>query len=195
MCWNYCSSQKKVAHIIALHSLLFICLLIFNLLQSCVGEPLCVHFRKKNQDCTKRTIRILTCYPYWARIPSLFYANWLLTISDINLFIIAAFMHQFIMELFVIYSCHIIMLVLLEAIVKHHHLSLYIYFLMKSKHSVRGNWLQVWQHTSPVTSRFPSQRASNDELWFLCLNNLLKQRSSYPWLETPWRPCDFIVLW
>ena len=47
MCWNYCQSQEKVAQVVTHHSLLFIRLPIFYLLQPCVGKQLYVHFRKK----------------------------------------------------------------------------------------------------------------------------------------------------
>ena len=49
MCWNYCWSQEEVVQIINHYSLLFICLLIFYLLRTCVGKQLCVHFRKKSR--------------------------------------------------------------------------------------------------------------------------------------------------
>ena len=49
----------------------------------------------------------------------------------------------------------------------------------------------------PVTGGFPSQRASNEELWYfiLSLNELLNKHPKGWWIEMYRRPFDVIVLW
>ena len=53
--------------------------------------------------------------------------------------------------------------------------------------------LAIWE----ITSGFPSQKASNTELWcFLShqpMNKLLHKQSSCQWFETPWRSHDVTV--
>ena len=46
----------------------------------------------------------------------------------------------------------------------------------------------------PVTSGFPSQRASNDFFFGYILNKLLNKQLSCQWFEMPWCSCDVTVL-
>ena len=86
-----CKARKNVQ--IDSHQLiLFLCILLFCLLQSCMGiNTLPV---LKEYPIQKKLFRIITCSPFWAHMEPLYFANKILNVCDINDYIIGTFMFE-----------------------------------------------------------------------------------------------------
>ena len=95
MCWHSTKSTKKNKQKCSNIIISFLCISIFHLLQSGLGEYI-PHKPGKNGFTAEKTV--VTCSHYRAHTEPLMLANQLLSINDINVYVVGIFMYNYVTQ-------------------------------------------------------------------------------------------------
>ena len=97
MCWHYSKSTKNDKQTCSEIIILFICISIFHLLQTGLGNKYPTNLEGMIL-LQKRLVRGVTCSHYRVNTEPLLLVNRLLSIHDINLYVVGIFMYNYVTQ-------------------------------------------------------------------------------------------------
>ena len=97
MCWYFPKSKKKAEQRCTYIIILFICISIFQYCNHVWGNTYPSNLERMVL-MQKRLVRVITCSHYRAHTEPLMLANRLLSLQDINLYIIGIFMYNYVTQ-------------------------------------------------------------------------------------------------